>query len=336
MSFTKKDLWPFGRKPKTLPTDNALSWRQLDADDLDALCDLYATVETHDDPPYRTSKEEIEVLFVPQFVSRSVGGFDESGALRAFAHVRLRLEDQSTAVCSGGVDPQWRGRGIGRRIVAWQESNARQMLAEAGPGKSVIISHVEPQMLDYQNLLADYGFTWTQTYYEMRRDLSEFKTDVKPPAFIKLITWDSDLADNAFQLTNAVLEASGSTTTLTMNEWLAKRQHHFKEASVMAIDHRSDRPKVVGVLLCSAYPQDWPILGWKEGYIDLLVVSPDYDSKAVGAAMMCQSARVLRQEGFEKVAVGVEVVDSQRLLRLYESLGFQTTNVSKVMSIQVE
>lgn len=336
MPFNKKDLLPFGRKPKALPADNNLKWRQLAHADLDELADLYATIEAFDKPPYRTSKDEIEVLFLPQFASRSVGGFDEDGNLRAFAHVRLRLENNSTAICSGGVDPDWRGRGIGRSIVAWQESNARQMLEEAGSQQSVIISHVEPQMEDYQSLLSEYGFTWTQTYYEMRRDLGEFPKDIDPSAFIKIVEWDQELSDSAFQLTNAVLEASGSVTTLSINEWNAKRQHQLCDASVMAIDHRSDRPKVVGVLLCSSYPQDWPILGWKEGYIDLLVVSPDHDSKRVGAAMMMQSAKVLRELGYQKIAVGIEVIDSDRLLHLYEQLGFKTTNVSKVMSIHVD
>lgn len=332
----EKKLWPFNKKALRVPADPALNWRVLDTSDLEDLYALFDTIESYDDPPYRTGQEEIKVLFNPQHRARSVGGFDQAGKLQAFAHVRIQTEDTSRAICSGGVAPSWRKKGCGSFIVEWQESNARELLAQEGAAKQVIVCHVEPHMLDYQNILADYGFTWTQSFYEMRRPVSQPLPQVKLPAFVAIEPWREELDDAARQLANEVIFAQAKERPLSPSQWGDRQKHRYLPACALAVDRRGDRPKVVGLLVCSFYPQDWKTLGWEEGYIDLMVISPEHNNETIAAGLLGQCLEALAAKEVPKVAVGVEVETSHQLLLLYEALGFQTTNLSKVMSMQLD
>ena len=114
-----------------------LSWRPLtltDAAELQALLLICAVEDAEHD---RRTFEDVVEMLSGSWKDRerdTLGGFDSSGGLRAFALVEVRPGDTRTLRCFlfGRIHPQWRGRGLGRALVTWMEGRGRQKLVESG------------------------------------------------------------------------------------------------------------------------------------------------------------------------------------------------------------
>ena len=113
---------------------HGIEWEPLTVAHHGALAALFARMEARDNPPYRTSAEEVEEMLSPASQWRGLVGIVRrglgAGRMVAFAQVVLRFPGRAECVCVGGVDPDFRCIGLGSSIVDWQEGTARQMLSE--------------------------------------------------------------------------------------------------------------------------------------------------------------------------------------------------------------
>ena len=152
---------------------HGIEWESLTAAHHDGLSALFARMEARDNPPYRTSPDEVEEMLSGASQWRGLVGIARrgiaAGRIVAFAQVVLRFPGRVECVCVGGVDPDFRRIGLGNAIVDWQEGTARQMLSEVeGEAPAQITCHVETGQDDLEAQLKVPGFRWTRTYYELR------------------------------------------------------------------------------------------------------------------------------------------------------------------------
>ncbi|WP_418606082.1 GNAT family N-acetyltransferase [Georgenia sp. SUBG003] len=85
----------------------------------------------------------------------------------------------------------------------------------------------------------------------------------------------------------------------TPETWAEGRTHHVPSWSFVALDRSSDRAQVAGYLMSSRYDQDWPALGWSEGYTEILGVLPDWRGKHVATALLTRAMRAYADDGMQ-------------------------------------
>ena len=147
---------------------HGIEWEPLTASHHVGLSALFARMEARDNPPYRTSSDEVKEMLSSASHWRGLVGVARrgiaAGRLVAFAQVVLRFPGRVECVCVGGVDPDFRRIGLGNAIVDWQEGTARQMLAGVeGDGPAQITCHVEAGQDDLEAQLKVHGFRWART-----------------------------------------------------------------------------------------------------------------------------------------------------------------------------
>lgn len=315
-----------------------LDWRPLGAVDVAALTDLVGRIEDADDPPYRTSAEEIVEYFDSGHAWSAVSGWDATGSLRAFGFVRVRHGDTSLlrAFCSGGIDPLWRHRGAGSAVLDWQVARARQMLVETGKeAPARIVVHVDEGMEALTRLITARGFQPRRWYTEMRRDLSLPIPEVPLDRHLTVVPWSPELDDAVRRAHNRAFGDHWGSQPHTPESWRQGRTHFAPGWSFVALDRSRDRAQVAGYLMSGRYEQDWPALGWTEGYTEIIGVLREWRGRHVATALMTEAMRAYRDSGMQYAGLDVDTDNLTGAVRLYAKLGYEVTRTSAMYTVEI-
>lgn len=308
----------------------SLTWRALHLGDLESLYALLRRIEEHDDPPYRSTREEVNDSAQSQWQNleeNSLAGFDADGVLRAYGVVtEPEGPAQSSSMLDGGVDPIARNRGVGTAVLSWQVGRAKELLA-GGEDPGRLIVHVDDAMGSSAELVGEHGFIPGSFHTEMRRDLRGADLpEVSLAHPLELVNWTPEL-DDAIRLAHGEAFGSGQQPPTPLR-WQEGRTYFVPEWSFLVLDRTSDRAQVAGYLMCSKYEQDWPTLGWSEGYVDMLGVRAPWRGRRIGTALLVRAMAAFAGDGMEFAALGLDHAAKAESFGLFERLGFAPTRGS--------
>ncbi len=312
-----------------------LHWRPISAQDVPDWYALLQAIEAVDDPAERYTAEDLHDELLDGSwkdpVRDSTIGIDDDGVPRAFGHVQVLPGDVRTvrAFCWGGVHPQWRGRGIGRELLAWQERLGRERIAAArttGPGR--VLVHVDDGLTATERLLDRAGFRRLRVYLELTRPLGD--GDVPEPLLregLRLVPYEASLSEPIRHAHNEAFADHWGSEPRDRENW--ERQsvggRYFRAAWSFAV---LDGDEVAGYSLTSAYEQDWAAQGYSAGWTDLLGVRRPWRRAGVASALLAATMRALREDGIERADLGVDVENPNRALDLYTGLGYRESRRS--------
>lgn len=320
------------------PADLGLRWRPLEVADADALERLVQLVEEADGQPFRTSAEELAEEMSAQWrdlARDTLVGEDDDGQMRAWAQVDSAPGDSRVvrAFVSGGVHPLWRGRGVGRALVAWLEGRARQVLAASGkelPAR--IAAYLEDTAPGSARLYRAAGFTPIRYYTEMRRSVQGELPQVPQVAGVRVVPWSQELDDAVRQAHNDAFADHWGSEPRTPEQW---QQHRAMFAPAWSFVAFADDGEVVGYALSGRYEQDWPVAGYSSGYTELLGVRRAWRGRGVAVALLATVMRAYAADGVEYAELGVDTANPSGAHGLYARLGYEVVHSSTMYSLEL-
>lgn len=317
------------------PAHLELTWRPLHTGDQAALHELLNVVEAADESPARTSAAEVAEMFAEPWRDMqrdSLGGFDPDGVLRAFALVEMRTGDTRTlrAFLRGGVHPDWRGRGIGRAVLAWLEGRGRQKLVESGkelPARLAVFVHEHAR--DNRRLYAAAGFSPIRWFTYMRRDLAQPLPQVHTEG-VRIEPWCPEL-DEAVRLAhNEAFADHWGSEPRTLEDW--RHGPHFAPSwSFVALDG----DEVVGYTMSGRYEQDFPVRGFSFGFTDLLGVRRQWRGRGIAVALLSRAMIAFRDDGMQYALLDVDTANPSGAHGLYERLGYEVVGGEVMYSVEI-
>jgi mycothiol synthase len=318
---------------------HGLTWRPLTPDDGAGLTTLVTAIEEADSEPFRTSYDEVMEKFEGAWKDHArdtLAGVDDSGVLRAWAQVNQPPGDVSVVrtYLDGGVHPEWRARGIGRELLAWQVDRARQVLAATGkdvPGR--IAAFASEQATATIALLQAAGLAPIRVYSELRRPLGEDLPERVPPSGVRIAPWSDERDEDVRLAHNEAFASHWGSEPQTGESWRSGRSQFAPDWSLVALDEESD--EVAGYLLSGRYEQDWEIAGHSSGYVELLGVRPGWRRRGVAPALLAAVMARLRADGIEYAEIGVDTENLSGALGLYTSLGFAPFHRATMYTIEL-
>lgn len=299
----------------------------------DELLALIAEMERVDNPPYRTSPAEVDQIFTTDFTG--LGGWNQDSRLVAYAIVRLVESNGYQAICSGGVAVGWRKRGVGTEILEWQVTVARRMLARV-PHPAQIVCLIDQVARNVSGWMQTFGFEKNHSFQEMRRELAAPITPVVPGQYLEIIPWHPDFDDLVRRAHNELMRLTSGSPAQDMGAWTANRTFFAPQWSFIALDKSRDVAKVAGYLLSASYEQDWEARGWKEGYIEMLGVLPEYAGTQVPPALLTRALAAYQKDGMDYAAVCLAEENPTEVAKLYADCGFKTTGESTIWVTEID
>ncbi len=326
-----------------------LTWRPLTEADVPAWLELVRAVEAADAAPERHTADDLrDELLVGSWkdpAHRSTAALDGRGRLVAFGLVDVRPGDLHAvrAHLWGGVHPDHRGRGLGRRLLAWQCAVGRSLvLAAPGTAPGELVLHSAEELEDRAALARRAGFQVRRHHVLMRRALSGPAAaplpEVEVPEGMRLVRWSAGLDEQVRLAHNeAFADHRGSEprTREDWQRWVSGHRDARTDWSYVVLAGDGPEAEVVGYTVAFAFAQDWTD-GVKEGWTGLLGTRSAFRRRGVGRALLVASLRAFAADGMDTAGLDVDRENPSGARGTYERLGYAPHQVEVVWGSAVD
>ncbi|WP_138759484.1 GNAT family N-acetyltransferase [Modestobacter altitudinis] len=296
-------------------------------DDVVAIVDLEALAEPVDQTGDLASPEDLTAWFVNDLVdlerdTRVVCSGDELVAW-ASAIAPPTFRDAYGVHLEGRVRPDWRGRGIGRSLLAWQLERGRELHAERHPeAPARLTATVCTTMPSLEALVRRAGLQPVRWFFHMERPL----TDLPPRRRVEDVelvpfSWDRD--DEVRRAHNAAFTEHYGSSERDVASWqvMFTGQPSFRpDLSVLAVSDGA----VVGYALSYVSEATAAATGSRESYFGQIGVVPAARGRGLSKAVIIEALHAAAAADCQTAGLEVDSENVTGALGLYESLGFHT------------
>ncbi|MBG6218081.1 ribosomal protein S18 acetylase RimI-like enzyme [Arthrobacter sp. CAN_A6] len=316
-----------------------LSWRPLAYSDIGAWLSLTQRIAAADEPDWVEQRADLEQgLRASKNDARrdTIAGFGPDGVLHAFGRVSMN-RGSSLVHGSGGVDPEWRKKGIGRAIFDWQAWRSAVRLQENGLTDGVLRNYVEERNSSHLALLERSGSSIVRYFTEMTRPLDQPIPEFPFPPELELVSF-ADAADrNISELVrlahNDAFQDHWGSEPRDQESWQFTVSHpEFRPDWSLALVDRA-KGEVAAYQLASHDADSKELLGHTEGYTDLLGVRRTWRGRGLAAALLAEAMKRYRAADMDNAGLGVDTENPSGALGLYERMGYEPTQRSIVFDL---
>lgn len=305
-----------------------LTFRAGTPGDLAGMHGVAVAAAAVDDPHARPSTADFERTLSTEGldVARdTLVGVDADGHVQAYGIV-IDVPSRVTAaraVLDGAVHPDFRGQGIGRRVLAWQIGRARQRLAMLDVDLPATLDVGAPQGAGALRLAARFGFEPVRNWVDMQvvfDDGADAGVPPLPEGFVVRSATPDDIEPLRLAKNDAFRDHWGSQP-MVASDW-----HGF----LTATKSRLDLSRVVldpdGAIAAFAIvevdPDGFAARGRSYGYVHWVGVVRAARGRALAPIVLDASLRAIRADGLSAAVLHVDAENPSGAGRIYERLGF--------------
>lgn len=314
--------------PPEIPAPTTgLRWRPITADDVDRWLELIRRIAAVDRPGYVEQRADLEHALAASGddpVRDTLLGLDKDGVPRAYGRL-VRTEGSDKIHGAGGVDPQWRRRGIGTQVLRWQTQRARQRLLETGHTTGLLRFMAEEDNASHVALFHAAGGEVVRYFTEMSRPLDAGIPDVPLPEGLEYVTFNEDISEALRLAHNEVFRDHWGSEERDPERWKHNVEHPHFRADWTFVVMDTAAGEIAGYNVASFDPAGKEQHGYTEGYTELLGVRRNWRGLGLAPAMLGEAMRRYKASGMDRAGLGVDTENPSGALGLYERLGYEPT-----------
>lgn len=310
-----------------LPQTPGFLWRPANAGDIDTVLQLLQAAGRVDHPSYALIREDVADDFSSAHIeaaSDTLIAIDDAGRAVGYGSVACsparELFVRSTI--EGTVHPDFRGRGLGRALLTWQEQRARQQFAQIDSNADGwIINFLSDAAASAIALFERHGFATARHYWELHRPLSQPIDEVALPDGIRTVGLREVAADALLAAKNDAFRDHWGSLPLNAEQWskVLKRRTLRPDLSVIAV---TETGEIAGFLLTEVDESSWAAQGFSSAYIELVGVPRAHRGRRIAPAILAEALRRIRAEGLDRAVLDVDAANPTGALGLYQRSGF--------------
>ncbi len=302
-----------------------VQWRAPGAGDLDAWVDALREIEAVDRTGEVLGRDDLEEQLDLSYVDPRLDGrlAFADGVVVAWGMVwSIPSPRQARVLLDGAVVPRARKNGLGTQLLEWQMQRGREIAAGSAANVPAWLEVSASETDTVRNeLFDDFEFSPHRYYFEMRRPLAGTPAPVARAGGIEIRPFDPLVDEVVRAAHNEAFRDHFAASELdpeTWNRWVTGHRNFRADCSFTA----TDGDQVVGYALNALHPDDWPGLGFKEGWTHQLGVLRPWRGRGVAKSLLSATAAAFAQEGLDFAALDVDAENPSGALALYEGQGY--------------
>jgi mycothiol synthase len=301
---------------------------------------LMRRIEEHDHLPLATPRAEVDEWLDDPYLDLASDTrlIDGEGGPVAWGRIWHRPSGsrEERAFVLGGVDPAWRGLGLGRALLAWQVARAEAILSTGPPElpRYVRAQADERQVADLR-LYARLGLQPARYNDELLRSLDDLPPRPVVPG-IDLVPWDEARSEEARLAQNDAFADHWGSTPRDPAAWAHDVTGYGTrlDLSFFAVDPAA-AGRIVAVCRNGFFPEDETVNGRRDGWIINLSVVRSHRRRGIASALLVASLEAFQAAGLTHSALGVDSANPTGAYGVYERLGWRPIHRVVVCQRQV-
>ncbi len=310
--------------------------RPAEPSDIPAIHELVRRSEVHDAIPFITTIDEIQQLFEASSLNAELDTrvVEDGGRIVAFGHIWHQPSGvrQERAYLDGMVDPEYRRRGLGTRLIGWQLDRARTLLEAYDHDLPRYIRVEALEWLDNHHLYEAVGFEPVRWNQDMVRPLTDIPPAAEIPGIV-IVPWSDEHREAARQVNNAAFADHWGSTPKSVEAWNERILDFGTRLDLSFLALAGDEP--VGLVINGHFAGDQAVTGRLDGWIETLAVLAGWRKRGVATALIQRSLEAFQAEGFSHAMIGVDSDNPTGASRLYQNLGFEVNHRTITREIEV-
>ncbi|HUS83755.1 MAG TPA: GNAT family N-acetyltransferase [Anaerolineales bacterium] len=222
----------------------------------------------------------------------------------------------------GCVLPEWRRKGIGSTLLRYTKDRLKDLALHAPKdGLRFFEVYLADTESDHQALLKSAGYLPIRYFFEMVRPLDAEIPEIEMPDGLEIRPVDPDQYRAVFDAADEASQDHWGHIPATDSEyqWWVESPYFQPERWKVAWDNG----QVAGMVLNYIYDEENDRFNRKRGHTEDISVRRPWRRRGLARSLVAQSLQMLKDEGMEEAALGVDTNNPSGALGLYEDLGFQ-------------
>ncbi|MFD5826764.1 GNAT family N-acetyltransferase [Lentzea sp. NPDC060358] len=301
-----------------------LVWRTLTAADTSVVAALHNAADAFDDLGDPRSEEEFgEELAKPGLHDRSVG-VAADGVLAAYGLFEPRDNPVGTQRIrlAGTVHPEFRRRGIGRRLLRRLTEMARDLHVARHPTMPLAVcTMVDHRATGHRELAEQLGFRADRHFHDLEVALGESLAQVPVPAGYEVVPATPSRDEELRLVCNEAFRGHWGSVDLSPREWaesFTDSPRFVRDTSFLALHEGA----VVGFVLSRHYPVVEETTGVRELWIGDVGTLAPHRGRGVAAALLGRTLVQARAQGYQRAGLSVDSINPTGALGVYDRAGF--------------
>lgn len=221
----------------------------------------------------------------------------------------------------GTVDPAWRRRGIGRRLLHAARDLMTARASEHPTERPTVAGMwIDERQVARAALATSEGYAPVRWFFEMERSLDPLPELLAMPEGLEVRPVTVDDAPQIWRADHDAFQdhwGGWDPSEASMRRWIESQE--FDPAMFVVA---WDGGEIAGAVLNAIYADENEELGLHRGWLDSVFTRRAWRGRGLARALIGRSLHLLAQRGMDTAALGVDADNPSGALRLYESCGF--------------
>jgi len=317
------------RENDTLPIISGVTLRRYRGpEDLPAMASVITRSREADGVMFVTTVEDLAGQFEnPEELDprTDVLVVEAGGQIVGVSRVSLKKRKNALRAYNHSVEllPEWRGKGIRETLLRFNEDYIKTRVKKEGAGStSVFELWAGDTENEWKSIVLANGYHPVQHVLDMVRKLDDIPNMPLPEGFeIRPVK-----PEHYPEIVQADRDSSSQDWDFREEDWTEERFQTFMKST-------GSRPELwqvawegdtlAGMVLNYILEEENQQFGRKRGHTEHVSVRQQFRGRGLARALLASSFRVLKENGMEEAALGMEVENPHDPLRLYLGMGFK-------------
>lgn len=223
----------------------------------------------------------------------------------------------------GNLHPDWRRKGLGSAMLAWNQARLRELAAGHDATRpKAFRSFVDEYQDGARALLTVAGYAPERFFFEMKRDLAHPIPELSLPEGLEIRPIKEAQFRQVWETKEEIFRdhwGYSEGTEADYQRWLGSP---YFAPELWKVAWEGDQ--IAGMILNFIPHEENEALDRKWGWTDPIGVSRTWRRRGLASALIAESMRELKARGMEYAALGVDVGNPLGALKLYERAGYET------------